>query len=44
MRMVFESPATPWLPISILLLPVVRFTPALLPIAILDEPVLFLSA
>src|SRR6266566_2069111 len=44
MRMVLASAATPLLPISILLLPVVRFKPALTPNAMLIAPVLFLSA
>src|SRR6516164_9188495 len=45
MRIVLASKATPTLPISILLLPVVRLAPARLPTAMLDEPVvLFWSA
>src|SRR5205085_2757342 len=44
MRIVLDSPATPTLPKSMLLLPVVRFAPALLPTAMLNEPVLFASA
>jgi len=39
-RMVLDSPATPGLPMSMLLLPVVRFIPALTPTAMLFEPVL----
>src|SRR5438094_2966688 len=42
-RIVLASPAKPLLPISILLLPVVRFTPAFEPMAILDEPVILLA-
>jgi hypothetical protein len=44
MRVVFDSPATPRLPISMLLLPVVRLLPALKPTAMLNEPVLLKSA
>src|SRR5207248_509446 len=39
MRIVLASPATPALPISMLLLPVVRLVPARLPRPILDDPV-----
>src|SRR6266851_9228500 len=41
MRMVLESPATPGLPISMLLMPVVTLKPALLPSAMLKLPVVF---
>ena len=45
MRIVLDSPKKPALPMSILLLPVVRLMPALEPMAMLDEPVeLLLSA
>src|SRR5262245_40681153 len=45
MRIVLDSPATPGLPISILLLPVVRFRPHPWPNAMLSPPVvLFTSA
>jgi len=43
MRIVLASAATPAFPISISLLPVVRFSPALEPMAILDEPVILLA-
>src|SRR5437763_13387817 len=44
MRMAAESAATPRVPISMLLLPVVRLLPALEPNPMLFEPVLFRSA
>src|SRR5438552_18195239 len=43
MRIVLDSPAAPALPISRLLLPVVRFTPADWPRAMLEPPVVLLS-
>ena len=43
-RILADSPATPPLPISMLLLPVVRFAPALVPTAVLLLPVLLRSA
>jgi hypothetical protein len=39
MRMVLLSPDTPWLPISMLKLPVVMLTPAPAPMAMLAPPV-----
>ena len=44
MRMAFDSAATPTFPMSRLLLPVVRFKPALIPNAMLLPPVLLTSA
>src|SRR5204862_6128528 len=44
MRILFDSPALPRLPISILLLPVVNWPPAWIPSAMLPVPVLALSA
>src|ERR1700745_2393914 len=43
-RMLLDSPVTPWLPISILKLPVVRLDPAKEPNAVLLLPVLLESA
>ena len=42
MRMVLDSPKTPLFPMTILLLPVVMFRPALNPIPILFEPLVLL--
>jgi hypothetical protein len=44
MRILPDSPATPALPISMLLLPVVKFKPALKPIAMLLLPVVLLTS
>ena len=44
MRIMLDSPATPILPISMLLSPVVRLSPASAPKAMLPLPVLFKSA
>ena len=44
MRITLDSPATPILPISMLLSPVVRLRPASAPKAVLPLPVLFKSA
>jgi hypothetical protein len=38
-RIVPDSPATPWSPMSMLLEPVVRFSPAPEPIAMFEAPV-----
>src|SRR6266542_6929453 len=43
-RIVFDSAATPELPIQMLLFPVVRLLPALKPIAMLREPVVLLTS
>ncbi len=43
-RMVLASPANPALPISMLLLPVMRLLPALLPRAMLRLPVVLLKS
>src|SRR5947207_7890292 len=44
MRIVLDSPATPALLISILLLPVVRFSPAEIPNAVLLLPLVLLTS